>query len=347
MAKATTIEDGLSRFLSFRALKERAVQLLIATSKDNALPKGALTAAQNATYEVLAEHLLKAISKGWLALEDLIGMLNEAEQAGKQHVCVFNLPGGTGTSAIMDGLRKPRHRLSGARSLEEFWDVPDESFAEILRDTSKEVVVKIVTKREYWKSELDKETATEQWIHKMLQKERAAVILKCKASSGVFQVRVPPRQRYNQGETGKSVYEIVESVVDRHFGIGKTSWFQSLKRFPITDAYNAILLNRDDFCLRHDTPESDTAKSRLSKKGSLKNYKDLRDDGMWDFEKGYSRQSLRGSWDINKNKVYAHLNFDRLRVDSKTNYEFARVFFPQFATDSEVDHVIGRIRDHL
>lgn len=339
---------ALARFLERRDLKERVLTLFGAAVSEHELKRGELTQSKSATYAVLSEHVEKAISNDWISEQQVVALLDESEVAGRQHVCIYDLPE-HGVPGILNALRDPKSQRRASAKLTDFWELPSASYARVLRSTNDEVLVKLVAQRKYWRSEIDLSQSSddEEWIHRWVETERAAVIVKAIRQSGVVQIRVPPREHLAGSETGKSVYGFAIELLGSHFDIGKNSWFSKLKLFSITDAYNNILDNRDDFVLRHDTPESDTAKSRLSKKGAIRDLEDLRDDEMWQFSDGYARESLRGTWLVSEKQVYSHLNLDNVRLSQSTTVEYARVYFPRLVTDAEVDHVIQRIRDHL
>jgi hypothetical protein len=337
---------SLAAFLERRNMKERVRSILAKIVAQEDLKRGDLTTAKQVTYHTLVDELIKAINKGWYELSALIALLDESEVAGRQHVWVFLLPA-KGKAAILDAVASPIGQDDAPGEIEDFIKMPESSYARVLKRTGKDALVKVVTRRRYWVREVDEHTDTEEWIHRWIEEERAAVILKCDLSAGICQVRIPPREHFQQSETGKTVYDFAKETLERHYDIGKNSWFSRLLDFPITDAYPAILANRDDFVLRHDTPESLTAKARVSRTGAIKELKDLRDDSMWVFADGYARKSLRGVWLVADNFVYAHLNYDKVRLDAKSTASFARVFIPSLTTDAEVDHVIGRIREHL
>lgn len=167
------------------------------------------------------------------------------------------------------------------------------------------MLVKIVTQRRYWRSQIDptQSSENEEWIHRWTEEERSALIIKCTKNPRLLQIRVPPREKYGQSETGKSIHDFAAEVLGDHYSTGRNSWFSHIGLFSITDAFNKILENRDDFVLRHDTPESDTVRSRLSKKGSIKKLEDLRDDSMWTFDGDFSRNTLRGTWVVNDRPI--------------------------------------------
>jgi len=341
-------KQSLLRFLERRNLKERVIECFAHIIEQKNLKRGDLTQDKNATYAILTDGLEKAISKGWMTEQELISLLDDSEVAGRQHVCIYEVPAASITDTL-SAIRQPTALQNGVASVGDFWDLPSASYARVLRDTSSEALVKIVSRRRYWRSEIDssRSNADEEWIHRWIEEERSAVVIKCSKSTRILQIRVPPRERSPQAETGKSIHDFAIQLLGTHYSIGKGSWLSKVKLFSITDAFNKILENKQDFVLRHDTPESDTAKSRLSKKGSIKELKDLRDDEMWTFGNGYARKTLRGTWVVKKKPIYSHLNLDKLKTAKGGSIEFARVFFPHFATDSEVDHVIQRIRDHF
>lgn len=347
MAFDSETKASLARFLEQRGLKARMVQLFGKIIRREDLGRGELTQSQHATYGKLVSDIEHAISEEWLTDEQLLELLDRAEVAGRQHVCVFRLPA-KGVNAILNELSEPTESTESEMTLDDFWRLPEASTARVLRSERGVVVVKIVARRRYWRSELDPQESTEndQWIHRWAQEERSAVVIKCSRSSGILQIRVPPRE-HAQGETGVTVLGFVNEVLPRHYNVGRGTWYQKLTEFPITDAFNAIVRNRDDFVMRHDSAESDSAKSRMSKKGSIKALDDLRDDPMWQFEDGYSRKTMRGSWVKDDEPLYCHMNWDSVRISRDSTMDFARVFVPHLVSDTDIDHVIRRIKDHL
>jgi hypothetical protein len=341
-----TEKIGLTKFLERRTAKAPAIGMLEHAVTQEGLKRGELSVAKNMTYSTVVDEIDKAISKEWVTEGQLTSLLDRCEIAGRQHVCVFTLPE-KGVDEILDELRDPDQYDDEEPALEDFWEIPASSYARIIKDANDTVLVKIVAKRRYWRSEIDSSSDEEQWIHKWIQEERSAIVVKCSKASGTVQIRVPPRE-HAQSDTGKTVYDFITEVLPTHYSLDHGSWFSKLLVFPITDAFPSLLKNKDDFVLRYDTPENNSAKSRLMKKGPVKQLDDLRDDSIWNYGKGYARATLRGSWVIEDgDPIFCHLNWDRVRVDASTNLEFARVFVPNQVNDDQLDYVIKRIRDHL
>ena len=285
--------QSLQRFLVRRNLKEPAVQLLERVREANDLQRGDLSVAKNQTYETLVANLIKAINQGWMDKSELVTLLDESEISGRQHIVIYRLPT-QGKKAILDAIVNPQGLSTAEPSIDDFCNVPNASTARIIRSTDRQAIVKIVRKRHYWMREVTESSATDEWIHRWVEEERSAIVLHCDLGAGLLQIRVPPREK-GQSETAESVYLLLNEALDEHYPT-RNSWFDRLRTFPITDAFASILSNRTDFVLRYDSPESETVKSLMSRKGSIKELEDLRDDPMWNYESGFARPSIRGAW---------------------------------------------------
>jgi hypothetical protein len=347
MAKAFLPKDPerLQRFLNRRKLDTRVVDMLKAAKTAHDLKKGEVTVAQSATYAKLTEDLIKAVNQGWIGRDDVVAMLDESEVAGRQHVCIFQLPS-TGQKKILEALRAPHSVYTGPVSLDDFYEVPSQTMARILKDTSEEVVVKIIAKRTYWLSEILKDNPEEQLIRRYRERERSAIIVKCNVKDGLFQVRVQPREK-GQADTSKNVFDFMMETMKAHYDVGKTSWFDQLAFFPIGDSFPKLLKNRTDFVLWYDSPENNDIRAQLYRRGSHVNAADLRDDPHWSYGKGFSRNSIRCIWKLPGGDVFMHLNQDEVRLDPQTTFNIARIFVPGLCDDRELDNAIRRIRDHL
>lgn len=347
MAKAPPPVDHerLQRFLTRRRLDDRVVKMLITAKDEHDLKRGELTTAQNATYAKLTEDLMKGVSKGWIGRADVVAMLDGSEIAGRQHVLIFLLPE-SGRKKVLEALRNPKKVYAGPVNLDEFYAIPEHSTARILHDSEDEVVVKLVARRSYWVTEVLRETEDEQFLRKHRENERSAVIVKCDAKSGLFQVRVQPREK-GQADTGKLVYDFMCSTLGAHYDLGGSSWFPKLVAFAIGDTFPKILKNRQEFRLRYDTPEDPEFKAQMFRKGNEDSF-DLRDDQRWSFRNGYSRNSIRGVWICPRGgEVLVHLNQDNVRLGANTTRDVARVFVPGLCSDKDLDHAIQRIHEHL
>ncbi|HEX3658230.1 MAG TPA: hypothetical protein VHV55_20750 [Pirellulales bacterium] len=348
MAKAIVLKEPekLERFLSRRRLDGRVVDMLKAAKDAHDLKRGEITTAQSATYSKLTEDLIKAVNQGWVGRDSVVAMLDNSEIAGRQHVCVFQLPT-TGQGKILDVLRAPHTVYSGPVSIEEFYEVPSHSMARIIKDTADEVIVKIVAQRSYWTSELLKDLPDEQLIKRLRHQERSALILTCNKQAGLLQVRVQPREKA-QADTAKNVNDFMMDTIKAHYDVKPKSWFYQLRFFPIADTFPKLLKNKAEFVLKYDTPEDNEIKASMFRKGDHKDGADLRDDPRWSYSSGYSRNSLRGVWKCKGGgEVYLHLNQDAIRISATTTVDVARVFVPGLCSDKDLDHAIRRIHEHL
>lgn len=342
---------ALLSFMERRGMKESAIDLLGIAKKKADKKRGAVTQNQSAPYEQILDDIEKAISNEWITADDFLSLLDTSEVAGRQHICVFTIDSKFAKS-VLQQLSKPDHLSDALPELEDFWTVPTAPRAIIVSSSSSHILLKLVGQRRVWRREVDMDRSSEdeEWIHKWVVPVRAATVVKYSTASGLLQIRIPVRDESSQSETGKSVFEFVQYAMRKHYDIDdKKSWFQKLELFSITDSYSKVLDNFDDFVLRYDSPESDTAKSKLSKKGAIAELKDLRKDKMWTFKQtgDYSRQALRGVWLIDERIIFAHFNLDNGKRADGSTMNYARVFIPRQAKDAEIDHVLKRIVDHF
>lgn len=336
----------LEHFMKHRRLNDEAVTLLKKAKDTHQLKSTDLRTAKNLTYLNVTENLIKAVNQGWIALADLVKMLDDSEFSGKQHVCLFKLPD-AGAKKILDALRTPSGSTGSIPKITDFISLPTGSTVRILRDTKDEVAVKIVTRRSYWVTNLLEQKPDREVLERLRHEERAAVIVKATLNNKMLQCRVPPREKGPQ-ETGKAVYEFLVKALEGHYPVDPQSWFGKVGQFPISDAFPKILKNKTDFELWHDTPEDKTTRTRMSKRGRPKSGTDLRNEKNWQFEKGYSRTNIRGFWKTAVGmELYVHMNADRVRLNQSQTRNFARLVVTQLCTDGDLDHVVDRIRDHL
>ena len=169
---------AFEHFLTRRKLHDCATEVLAKVREAKNLTRADLSASKSLTYAQLAELLLKAVNNNWLANDDLLKMLDESEVSGRQHVCVFMLPHSE-KERLFKTIREPTELVPGPSHIDEFIGIPTHSRARILRESSEEVLVKIVGVRSYWLSEFEQDDPDEQLIRRWKQKERSALIIKC------------------------------------------------------------------------------------------------------------------------------------------------------------------------
>lgn len=346
---ATTLNSEekscLSRFLVRRQLKEPAVELLANAVDKHSLNRGTLTTSKNATYPQIVDDIAKGLKNEWINVKAVTSLLNDAELAGRQHVCLYKLPvSEQKKKEVFDQLKSPSHARTAKAGFREFFETPGQSFCRVIHSTDDEVLVKFVAKRFSWNRELLKDEEDEQLIQRTRVVERNAMIARCSLKDDLLELRVPPREASNASDTGRSVYDHFTKTLGRHL---PKDWDSHLRVFPLADTFNKIIKNRNDFCLRHDTPESTTARISIAKKGKIEDLEDLRDDPLWTHGSGYSRTSLRGVWQVGPRLVYMHFNCDHLKLSQKTTIRVARLFIPQLCTNQDTIHAIRRIQQHI
>jgi hypothetical protein len=332
-------------FLKRRQLKDASTTLLGEIKDRNGLKRGQVTTDKAASYDVIVESLGKSLGEGWLSANELIRLLEDAELAGRQHLCLFEVPEDL-LETISHGLLKPRTLNDEPVSLEEFWEVPLEPYCRLIVERAP-LLLKIIAVRSYWTKEKQRITDDEYRIHAKRHKERAAVIVKFDADQRTLQFRVPISENAQDTETARAVYEFIESLVANQFGEQGRAWFLKLRHWPVGDAFERIVNNHDDFELHTDTPENNRFKGSLSKKGVADDGVDLRGMEEWNFSSGYARSSLRGKWKTGDLAVDVSMHAARVRVSRQTIRKFARFFFPKPCSDAEVEHVLRRVREHL
>ena len=339
--------EQLEGLLKRRQLHEKCIDLLKAAKDAHSLKSTELSTGSQLTYEKIVDNLVKAVDNKWLSAKQLTSLLSDSEFSGRQHVCVFTVKA-KNRKAVAASLRSPVSVSVGSFTLKSFIAVPGTSRAQVLVDTSNRVAVKVLTSRRYWVSDTIEESDDHEIIERNREHERSAVIVSYNASTGVLQIRVPPREKKRQQETSKAVYEFAATALTRHYPDSNKCWMSMMHSVRLSDAFNNIIANTDDFQLWSDSPESKTVKSRLSRKGRPREGEDLRKDPTWKFKSGYSRKSIRGYWTCpSSNSVYAHMNEDDIAVGKTERLCVARVFIPQVCSDEDLTHVIERVLEHL
>lgn len=341
------IEDDRNRLASFlkhRQANSRIVQLLTDVKNQNDLKLGQVTTAQSASYGTLVESLDTALKNDWLDRAELISILNELEIAGRQHVLIYEIPQNK-IPTVAGVLASPSEKRSTIAELSEFWEVPGGSFARVLVNNQDSVITKIVSDRTYHTVETLEQKIDYELFKRNHHVERSAVIFKLAKGSNTLQIRVPPRE-HGSGETTTRIHDFVSRILDNHFKNDRLR--PHLKFMPINNAFPKIIANRTDFRLEYDSPEDVEVKANLTRRQATNgNAADLRDSNVWKFGNGYSRKSMRGSWQIGNQSLFSHMNFDTLQIDKNTKLNIARVFIPDRCSDGEIDHVIRRIQEHF
>ena len=337
-------KERLAHYLRQRQANDRMIVLLQDVKDRNDLKRGGVTVAQNAQYEKIVESLDTALKENWLQRGELVEVLDETELAGRQHVLLYRIP----LTKIVDlatTLAAPSNQRKKVADLEEYWEVPETSFARVLRNDADAVIVKLVASRIYHTLETLETTADFDLFKKHHHIERSAFIVKLNKKERLLQFRVPPRE-HGGGDTPKKVFEFAKTLIENHFDGNDV--FPCTKEFAIGDAIPKIIANRTDFTLEHDTPEDLEVKTSMSRRRSADGKMvDLRDSSVWKFGKGYSRKTIRGSWSLNGGEIYTHINLDMLQLDSKTKLNVARLFIPGRCSDDGTDHVIRRVQEHI
>lgn len=337
-------EIDFTHFLLKRQLRDQIIPLL----KDAKKEDKELRAAKNLTYSQIVDNLMKALTAGKIDHDELLGILDKSEIAGKQHVMIFRLPS-VATSKVFKSISTPHGREASSASIKDFITVPTTSSFRKLLETDDEIMIKIVTKRQYWDHNILEDTVSRVLIEKNLKQERSAIIIKCNKTTGIVQIRIPPRQ-HGLLEAAKSVYDFTRKVISSHYDLNKNDWFKLLAYFPIDDAFPNLMNNREDFELWADTPRDTETKTQISRRGRPTIGKDLRDENAYTFSSGFSRLSARGHWKCPSNDnsaqkpLYVHMNSDKIRLGPSSERKIARLFIPNLCEDGDIEHVISRIQ---
>ena len=285
--------------------------------------------------------------------------MRKPNSRGRQHVLLFRVPDEIkGLPEAYDGLsdllRTPETVDEQPVTLDEFWKIPLEPYTRILRDDDEELLLKIVSPRDYWVSDETEESADLVVIRKERKRERSAVIVKYEKKHAILQFRVPVRERAPNADTAVSVYKFVADIVDSQFGETGMSVFNQLPLFQVSDAFPQLVNNKDDFEMHSDAPENQHIKSSMSHKGTPDTATDIRNFEHWNYGEGFARTRVRGAWILKANtaeeedrSVHVHMLQDNVRLDNSSSRRVARVFFSRPCTDMEVTHVVRRIEQHI
>lgn len=340
-------EQRLEQFLRRRQLKNRMVDLLTTAKESHDLKRGEVTTARDAPYEDIVTSLTAALTNGWLDTQTLTEAFDNAEIAGRQHVCPFLVDPGD-LDAVRKSLRTPKTLNTRPTELNEFWHTPLEPYTRILTDRANLLLTKIVGTRKYW-VELENSIRTDDYeeIKRKRQKERAAMVLKLDPIDRLLQFRVPIRENAPGEDTAKSVYAFITDLVHSQYGDDGVAWLLRLKPLKICDAFQKIIENREDFQLHTDTPENKFFKSSMSRKGAPELGKDIRDFDQWVFDSGFARSSIRGVWKRGEGCIDVRMHFEQVKVNDQLTRHVARLYFAKPYGDEDVEHVIGRIREHF
>jgi hypothetical protein len=341
-------KERLQQFLRRRQLNETMVGLLEAAKQHHDLKRGEVTTAKNATYEDIVESIAAALSNEWLTKNSLIEVLDTAEVAGRQHVCLFEVSEND-IALVTKSLRTPTTLNECPPELEEFWSIPREPYSRLSYKNQDVLLSKIITPRKYW-VELETSIRTEDYIEikRRREKERAALIVKFTPQTRVIQFRVPIREHAPSQDTATSVYAFIAELVASQYGNTGRDWFLRLRALPICDAFQKIIDNRDDFELHTDTPENNFIKSSMSRKGGPESGGDIRDYDAWVFASGFARSSIRGIWKSpHKSGIEVRMHYEQVKVSQQLTRPLARLYFAKPYSDQELEHVIKRLREHL
>jgi hypothetical protein len=340
-------KERLEQFLRRRQLNEKMVGLLDEAKKAHDLKRGEVTTAKNATYEDIVESITAALSHGWVTKDSVVRILDTAEVAGRQHVCLFEVPADD-MDAIKQSLRTPTTLNTAPPELEEFWNIPLEPYSRILENDESVILSKVITGRRYWVDVDCIRTDDYIEIKRKREKERAALIIKLTPQAGIIQFRVPIKEHAPGVDTTKSVYAFIAELVASQYGDAGRNWFLRLKTMKISDAFQKIIKNREDFQLHTDTPENKFIKSSMSRKGSPESGTDIRDFDEWVYENGFARSSIRGIWKTSDTPgIDVRMHYEQVKVNQQLTRPLTRLYFAKPFTDQDVEHVIKRLREHL
>lgn len=339
-------QERLSHFLKRRQLNENMVNLLKQIKDDHDLKRGQVTTAQNATYDTIIESLTTSLNEGWVTTQQVVEILDGAEIAGRQHVCVFTIPDDL-VDEVVTSIEQPATLNTQGLTLSEFWEIPQEPYTRLIQNDQRLLVMKVIAPRYYWVSNETQESEDLIEIIKRREKERTAVILRLDRVTKTLQARVPIREKASNLDTTKSVYSFLVEIIESQYGDDGMTWFNKLARFPLSDSFQKIIENREDFSLFTDTPENQHFKSSMSHKGAGDDASDIRDFEQWGFAEGFARTSLRGKWKIDDVDIHVRMHADKVKMGQQISREVCRLFFPRPCTDAQVEHVIERIKAHL
>ncbi|MHB0958765.1 MAG: hypothetical protein ACYC0X_15530 [Pirellulaceae bacterium] len=340
-------QERIAHFLKRRQLNEQMVALLKEIKDEHDLKRGEVTTAQNATYDAIIESLAKSLQEGWVTTERVTGILDAAEIAGRQHVLLFTVPDDI-VDELEATLQQPAILNTDGVQLDEFWEIPLGAYTRILEADASAIVSKIICPRFYWLSEERQPTEDRIEVIKQRERERSTIIIKLNKGSKLLQFRVPVREKAPNADTGKSVYDFIVEMVTAQLGDAGMALFNRLRPFPIQDAYQKLIDNREDFQLLTDTPENQHFKSSMSHKGTSATITDIRDFEQWGFAEGFARTSLRGNWKIaDEGMIDVRMHSEKIKTGTAMSRNVTRLFFPRPCSDKDVEHVIRRISEHL
>ena len=339
-------QERLTHFLKRRQLNESMVALLKQVKEDQDLKRGQVTTAQNATYDSIIESLTTSLNEGWVTTQQVVDILDGAEIAGRQHVCVFSFPDDL-IDEVSASIQSPATLNVQGVTLDEFWEIPQEPYTRLIKNDQASLVMKVIAPRYYWISDETQPSEDLIEIVKRREKERTAVIIKLDRVNKLLQIRVPIREKASNLDTTNSVYSFIVEIIKSQYDNEGVAWFNKLSRFPLSDSFQKIIENRTDFALYTDTPENQHFKSSMSHKAAGDDAADIRDFDQWGFTEGFARTSLRGAWTHDDMAIHVRMYADKVKTGNQMSREVCRLFFPRPCTDEQVEHVIDRIKAHL
>lgn len=339
-------QQRLTHFLKRRQLNEGMVAFLKQVKEDQDLKRGQVTTAQNATYDSIIESLTTSLNEGWVTTQQVVDILDGAEIAGRQHVCVFAIPDDL-LEKVSTSIQSPATLNVQGVTLDEFWEIPQEPYTRLIKNDQHSLVMKVIAPRYYWVSEETQSSEDLIEIVKRRAKERTAVIIKLEHDTKLLQIRVPIREKASNLDTTNSVYSFIVEIIKSQYDDEGLTWFNKLARFPLADSFQKIIENRTDFALYTDTPENQHFKSSMSHKAAGDDAADIRDFDQWGFAEGFARMSLRGAWTHDDVAIHVRMYADKVKTGSQMSREVCRLFFPRPCADDQVEHVIERIKAHL
>ncbi len=350
MTKAIVLDkdeqERLTHFLKRRQLNESMVALLKQIKEERDLKRGEVTTAQNATYDSIIESLTGSLNKGWLTTQQVVDILDGAEIAGRQHVCVFSIHEDL-INEVSTSIKSPANLNVQCVTLDEFWEIPQEPYTRLITNDQRSLVMKVIAPRYYWISDETQPSEDLINISKRREKERTAIVIKMDRVNKLLQVRVPIREKASNLDTTNSVYSFIVEIIESQYGENGLAWFNKISRFPLADSFQKIIENRTDFALYTDTPENQYFKSSMSHKAAGDDAADIRDFDQWGFADGFARTSLRGAWTHGEIAIHVRMYADKVKTGNQMSREVCRLFFPRPCTDEHVEHVIDRIKAHL
>ncbi|MEZ6069493.1 MAG: hypothetical protein R3C10_04285 [Pirellulales bacterium] len=342
--------ERLQHFLSRRQLKDRVVELLKEVKESHDLKRGEVTTSQSATYEALVEALATALANKWVEPDNLTSILDDAETAGRQHICIFKVPE-EAADAVIGMLRSPRTLNPETARLSDFWSIPLEPYSRILRDDDAGIVVKTVAPRYYWVEDRRQPSEDRIEITKERERERSAIIFKFDKAVHLLECRVPTREKNPHADTSKSVYQFLAEITASEYVGNAGEQAQTLLglvgHFDLANAFQKIIENRDDFELHKDTPENQDLKTSMSHRASADDAKDIRDYDEWVYENGFARTSIKGKWKREDDSILVHMHDESVKLGKQVSRQVSRIFFPRPCSDTDIAYVVERVRAHF